>query len=252
MKAIIVDDEAKARRVLELLLTENCPDVLIVESVGSVPAALRAIHEHHPDVVFLDIEMPGYTGFQLLELIEKPTFQIVFTTAYSEYAIQAFEVSAIDYLLKPIRIQKLIAAVEKVKAQITTQSLQASELSLQALQKNLEYGGVSRIALPMAEGLVFINTADIILLEAEGSYTSVYLVDDKKLLITRKIKDFEVLLEPHPDFYRTHRSFLINLRHVVRYQRGEKSLIYMSNGCEVQLSRERRDGFVEWANQLKV
>nr|MCU0389436.1 response regulator [Chitinophagaceae bacterium] len=113
LTAILVDDEQKARHVLRTLLETHCPEVQLLGEAANVPAALQLIHQHHPQLVFLDIEMPGYSGLQLMELVEKPQFQVIFTTAYSEYALQAFEVSAVDYLLKPIRIEKLIGAVQK-------------------------------------------------------------------------------------------------------------------------------------------
>lgn len=154
LKALIVDDEPRARSILQNMLAENCPQVTVLDAVGNVPEAIKAIHTLQPDLVFLDIEMPGYSGFQLLEMIPDPGFQVVFTTAYSEYALKAFEVSAIDYLLKPIRIQKLTEAVQKAQRMLGSHNT-AQRIS--TLQANLSADGWQRLALPVSDGFVFLR-----------------------------------------------------------------------------------------------
>jgi two-component system LytT family response regulator len=238
LRAIIVDDEQKARHVLGTLLQEHCPQVQLVGEAANVPAALQAIHQLQPDIVFLDIEMPGYSGLQLMELVERPTFQVVFTTAYSEYALQAFEVSAIDYLLKPIRIDKLVAAVDKVaRYHAGHQTPQRVE----ALRQNMRADTWQQLVLPLADGYLFLSPHDIELLEAEGGYTRILKTDQTSLLVTRLIRDFEKHLGPAQGFFRCHRSFIINLQRLSRWVRSDGGMIVMQSGREVPISRDRRD-----------
>lgn len=250
MKALIVDDEAKARRILETLLKEYFPQITLLESAVNVPEALRAIHQHQPHLVFLDIEMPGYTGFQLLELIGKPSFEVIFTTAYADYALQAFEVSAVDYLLKPIRIPKLQQAVEKAIQRISTAV--SSEANIVALQQNLQSSHLQKLAVPVADGLLFVDTNDLILLEAEGAYTRLHLLNQPPVLISKMIKDFEVVLEQHPDFFRCHRSYLINMNHVVKYNRTDGGSIVLRNEKEVMLARDKKEAFLKQIENFKI
>ncbi len=251
MRAIIVDDEAKARRVLLSLLEEHCPSVQIVDQAASVQEALTSIHTHQPDLIFLDIEMPGYTGFQLLELLPKANFQVIFTTAYSEYALQAFEVSAIDYLLKPIRIQKLIAAVEKAARMIDQR--ETHQQTIQTLKSNLQQQYLTRMAIPVNDGLIFTEVADILMLVAEGAYTHIYLKSAQKpLLISKPIKEFELALEQHPVFFRSHRSYLINLQYVTKYQKTDGGSIVINGEHEALLSKDRKDAFLEKVAAFRI
>jgi two-component system LytT family response regulator len=246
LKALIVDDEAKARRILEELLKEYCPDIQVVSTADDVPSAVKAIQKFQPDLVFLDIEMPQYTGFQLFDFIADLNFEVIFTTAYREYALQAFEVSAIDYLLKPIQIERLIGAVEKVRKQ----RLQQINERIQTLKSNLEQDFIQKIALPVAEGLLFVELADIIYLAAEGAYTQIYLTSGKKILVSKNIKSFEESLV-HPHFFRVHRSYIINLNRVKQYLRQEGGIIIMDNGAEVDVSKERKEDFLKAYQMLK-
>lgn len=250
MKALIVDDEAKARRILETLLKEYFPQITLLDSAVNVPEALRTIHQHQPHLVFLDIEMPGYTGFQLLELIGKPSFEVIFTTAYADYALQAFEVSAVDYLLKPIRIPKLQQAVEKAILRISTAV--SSEANMVVLQQNLQSSHLQKLAVPVADGLLFVDTNDLILLEAEGAYTRLHLLNQPPVLISKMIKDFEVVLEQHPDFFRCHRSYLINMNHVVKYNRTDGGSIVLRNEKEVMLARDKKEAFLKQIVNFKI
>ncbi|MCB0736726.1 MAG: response regulator transcription factor [Bacteroidetes bacterium] len=241
MKALIVDDEAKARRILENLLTTHCPDVEIVGMADDVPSAVKAVHQHKPDLLFLDIEMPGYTGFQLIDFFDKIEFDIIFTTAYSEYALKAFEVSAIDYLLKPIQIEQLIHAVERASLKNDAFKLEKME----ALRQNLQTGGqVAKIALPVSDGLLFVKPDEIEYLKAESSYTSIYLTNGKSLLVSKTLKEFEKLIT-NPQFMRVHRSYFVNLNHVRQYVRTEGGHLEMDNGDIVYFSKDKRDELLD-------
>ncbi|MCP4439413.1 MAG: response regulator transcription factor [Aureispira sp.] len=246
MNAIIIDDENKARRVLKALLEEYCPTVTVVAMAANVPDGVKAINQHQPDLVFLDIEMPQYNGFQLLEFFDKGDFGIVFTTAYSEYAIQAFRISAIDYLLKPIQISQLIDAVEKAAEQIKQPKKQNAQ-RLEALKTNLapNNGSLGRIALPISNGLYFANMEDIIFLEADSSYTYVHLINEsQKLIISKLLKDLEKLL-PENKFVRIHRKYLINVDHIKQYLKSDGGYVIMANNHQLTISRHKRDNLLQ-------
>lgn len=245
MRAIIIDDEQRARDVLLNLLTEFCPDVDIVATCHDIPSAVIAINNHHPDFVFLDIEMPNYSGFELFSFFKEVDFKVIFVTAYSEYAIRAFQVSAIDYLLKPIDIEKLEAAVEKMRAIHNSAELAKQ---LETLQTNLENPKVSRISLPVTNGLVFLNIDDIIHLEADGSYTNITLMNQKRLFICRKLKYFDMLLHEASQFYRIHRSHIVNIKHIVHYNRNDATL-KLENDIAVRVARNKKQSFESYIRQ---
>ncbi|KOY87180.1 histidine kinase [bacterium 336/3] len=245
-KAIIIEDETKARRVLEELIKEYCPDVEILASVDSVPEGVKAIKKFEPDLVFLDIEMPQYNGFQLFDFIEDVNFEVIFTTAYQEYAIQAFEVSAIAYLLKPIQIEKLIQAVEKVKEKHSQQSKER----IQVMKSALGQEKVSKVALPISEGFLFVELNDIMYLTAEGAYTTILLRDSRKFLVSRNIKSFEEIFH-HSFFFRPHRSYLINLNAVKQFIRQDGGYILMENGDSVSISKDKKEEFLMAYQSLK-
>jgi two-component system LytT family response regulator len=250
MKILIVDDEANARSFLEALLREHFPQLILLESAANVSDALRTIHQQQPQIVFLDIEMPGYSGFQLLELIGKPNFEVIFTTAYADYALQAFEVSAVDYLLKPINIQKLQQAVEKAIKRIKAEVVNGENIA--ALKQNLRSANINRLAVPVADGLQFLDLDDLLILEAEGAYTRLHIYNQPPLLISKMIKDFESVLEQHPDFFRCHRSFLINMKHVIKYSRSDGGSILMRNNKEVMLARDKKEAFLHRIKEFKI
>ena len=238
MKAIIIDDEAKARRIMQLFLEEYCPTVEVVAAVGSVSEGVKVIQRHAPDVVFLDIEMPGYNGFQLLDFFETIDFEIVFATAYSEYAIKAFQVSAIDYLLKPIQIDQLIAAVQKVAHSREVNTIQQR---LATLQANMTERRIQRIMLPLADGSLFIDLKDIICLKAEGSYVQFFLADGNKILVSKNLKEYEGQLTTTEGFFRTHRSYLVNGSHVQRI--NSDGLVLLTRNLCATLAREKKAAF---------
>lgn len=241
LKAVIVEDEARARRILESLLAEYCPKVEVLASVDDVPNGVKAINKHQPDLVFLDIEMPGYTGFQLFDFLEDISFEVVFTTAYNDYALKAFEVSAIAYLLKPIQIEQLIQAVERVEQLVNKQPLNTR---LNALEKNLEKEGhITRIGLPSSEGLLFVEAEEVVYLAAEGAYTNVFLKGKRKIVVSKNLKQLSDLLA-HPCFFRTHRSYLVNLNHVRQYVRNSGGYLVMDNEDKIPISSSNRQDFL--------
>lgn len=248
IKAIVIDDEERASRVLNNLIGTYCPDVNVAATCTNVPEAVLAINKHKPDVVFSDIEMPEYNGFDLIQFFEKPEFEIIFTTGYSEYAMQAFEVSAVDYLLKPIQIEKLEAAVEKLKSRIEKATILER---VKTLQTNLQSSQINRVALPISDGLVFIDVNKITLIEADGAYTNVCISDGSKLLVSKKIRYFEELLESRPEFFRIHRSSIVNINDIKKYSKTE-GYVNLESGISVRIARDRKAAFEAHISSIRL
>ncbi|MCF8451283.1 MAG: LytTR family DNA-binding domain-containing protein [Taibaiella sp.] len=245
IQAIIIDDEERARNTLRTLLKEYCPQVDVVAMCANIPEGVLSINQKRPQLVFLDIEMPEYNGFELLSFFREIDFQIIFVTAYNEYALKAFEVSAVDYLLKPVDIDKLKIAVEKASKRIGNSNPQNN---VEALKDTFKTGQFNKIALPVSEGLLFVEVPDIIYLEAEGAYTNVWLNNGSKILVSKKLKFFEEILDARPNFFRSHRSFIVNINYLKKYNKNDSSLL-LDNGKTVYISRERKSEFEE---QLKL
>ena len=240
LRAVIIEDEQKARRILSTLLKENCPDIEVCEQAEDLPNGVKAIVKHQPDVVFLDIELPGFSGFEIKDFIEEINFEIIFTTAYSEYALKAFELSALDYLLKPIQIEQLIKSVEKLKKRRGAQMLER----LNALKENLIESSPKRIALPTAEGFLFVEENEIIYLEADNSYTTIFFTNGSKLIVSRNLGEFvELISSPH--FYKPHRSYFINLNHIREYKKQDGGHLIMDNGDTVYIARDKKNEMLE-------
>jgi len=234
MNAIIIDDERKARQLLGMMLAEHCPTVKVLADCEDLPSGVKAIKREKPDIVFLDIEMPGHSGLEILDFFEEEdiTFNLVFTTAYSEYAINAFKMSAIDYLLKPIQQNELIRAVEystKKKEQID---------SLKILQENLS-GKSKKIVINQHSGIELLNTNDILFFKANGAYTEIHKNDGGYIMTSKNLKHFEDLLSDLPHFFRTQKSYIINIKSVNHIQKDQGSFFVIMNGKSVSVSNER-------------
>lgn len=241
LKAIIIDDEQRARNVLQTLITENIESVQIVDMADDVPGGVKSINKYKPDIVFLDVEMPGYNGFQLLDFFEEINFHIIFTTAYSEYALQAFQVSAIDYLLKPIQIEQLQKAVEKVKQL----SRSDNQEKYNTFKENIGDKGIQKIALPVSNGLLFVQLENIELVEADGSYSHFVLKDGQKIMVSKRIKEFENALLASKNFFRPHRSYIVNLNYIRQYVKSDGGYLLMQNDTQVSLSKDMKDEFLK-------
>ncbi len=246
MKAIIVDDELKARENLRFILNDNfSKKINIVAVVGSVTEAKEAIEKQKPDVIFLDILMKGETGFDLLQELNNINFEVVFTTAYDEYAIQALKLNAADYLLKPIDLDELEIAINNVEDRLQTpkNQNQIAEVLHNISQKK----AISKIAIPTSEGLSFVELTDIIRCESDENYTTFHFKDGTKKLVSKTIKFYEELLNKH-GFFRTHRSHLVNLDYIKEFVRGDGGYLLLKNGKEVQVSRRKREEFLKLFN----
>lgn len=239
IKAIIIDDEERARNSLSTLLREFCPEVQVLATAANVPEGVLLINKMRPDLVFLDIEMPDYNGFELLGFFREVDFEFIFVTAYNEYALRAFEVSAVDYLLKPVEIGLLQAAVEKARKRRFANTMQQR---IEVLRDAYSGDELRRIALSLSDGMVFVEVADIVVLEADGAYTKVVQHDGTSILVSKKLKVFEDLLLHRPNFARPHRSYIVNLNHIRKYNRGE-SLLLMDNGSSIPIARDKKQEF---------
>ncbi len=238
LKAIIVDDEARGRRILQQFIEEYCPTVTIVGTADDVLSGVKAINAYQPDVVFLDIEMPNYSGFKLIEFFDELTFEIVFTTAYERYAIQAFKASAIGYLLKPIDIDELIEVVARVEKLRKMANLKER---INTLKANLSNEKSQRIILPAQNGLLYLNLNEINYIESEGRYTKVHLVDNSTMICTNSLKECEVTFLGTP-FVRIHRSIIIHLAYIKRYSKGRDSYVVMENEAKLDVGKNYKDG----------
>jgi two-component system LytT family response regulator len=248
ISAIIIDDIQKSRAVLLQLLQRNCPQINVVSMASSADEAQLQILEKQPNLIFLDIEMPNGTGFDLLKRFPTPDFKVIFTTAYDQYALQAIKFCALDYLLKPIDIEELQVAVQKMANKIHAPK---SSNRFTHLIENLNNHNHKnhKIGIPTQDGLIFIKVDDILYCTADRSYTFIQLKNERKIIATRKIKEFENLLSQH-DFFRVHRSHLINLNYIEKYYKGSGGYVTMSNGQAIDIARRKKDGFLERLDKL--
>lgn len=248
MKVLIVDDEPKARSIIKNILTEYCNGISLTDEASSVIEAVKIINKQKPDIVFLDIEMPQENGFALFDYFDVPTFETIFCTAYSEYALQAFEVSAIDYLLKPISVSKVQAAVEKA---IKTRGQNKIIEQVSVLKENLSVQQLQKIGLPLSDGLQFVKIDELLYFEADGSYTHV-ITTREKFLVCKKIKEFDELLQNDSRFYRVHRSYLVNIQKLSKYSKKDGATLIMENNKVIPVAREKKNGFDEFIGGISV
>lgn len=244
LTTIIIDDSPQARRLLRLMLAELMPDIEIVAEASNGREGFELAKQHQPDFLLLDIEMPEKTGLQLAEELLEIALntEIIFTTAYSMYAIQTFRLSAIDYLLKPIQENHLIEAIIKVKEK---KKIAQDRKQLQTLIQNFQKDKPQMMCLPILNGYEYVEVSQIEYIEAEGSYANIQLTNEKKILISKNLKYFETSLQHFDFFLRVHRSFLVNKNHIKSVKIGEKSTILMQSLREIDLAKDRKKEFLE-------
>lgn len=242
MTAILIDDEPMALTSMERMLAKYCPQVEIVGKTINPEEGVKLINQTKPDVLFLDIAMPKMDGFTLLKQIEDTNVQVIFITAYDEYALQAFKTAAADYLLKPVDKDELIQAVDKVSQLLESDTTQNYIANLfESLQNNKNN---TSIGLPTMEGLDFVKTDTIIYCHSDGNYTEIFLDDKRKFLVTRKIKFMEEKLDAS-QFVRVHNSYLINLNYVEKYIKGRGGTVIMTNGDSIPVSVRKKNDFLD-------
>ncbi len=243
IKAIIVDDELGARESLSKMIEKNCKQIEVVAKVDSMLSAFEAITNKEPDLVFLDIEMPNGNAFDLLEKFKTINFNIIFTTAYDHYAIKAIKFSAVDYILKPIDPEELINAVKRFEEQAGQKT--TLDKQFKTLLSNVRPGNkLKKVGIPDGDGLIFINLSDIIRCDSDGNYTFFILTNGKKIIASRTLGEYEQMFADD-NFFRIHRSHLINLEHVKKYIKGEGGYVIMTDNSQVEVSRRNKTDFLE-------
>ena len=239
MRTLIIDDENECRRATLLIAEKYCPDLQIVGEADGVASGVTAINELQPDLVLLDIQMQDGTGFDLIKHYETIPFKIIFITSFDQYALQAFQLSALDYLLKPIEPELLIKAVHKAHTYDVRHTIkQQVEIQLGTLQSK------QRIALPTLEGLEIFNIDDIMYCESDSNYTMFYLKNNSKFMVSKTLKEYEDIL-PNKNFIRIHKSYIINLLFVTKYIKGDGGDVILSNGVCLPVARLRKEKLLE-------
>lgn len=239
LSAIIVDDERSALQALQYELETYCPEVRIASAFKDPLEALQWITANEVDIVFLDIEMPVMNGFDLLEKLPALDFDVVFVTAYDQFAIRAFDFNAVDYLLKPVRKAKLVEAVQKVTHR---HRQRLDKHGLEALIQNIRvqaHTGLEQIALPTSDGFTMVHINEITYLQADSNYTWVVTGSGRKYLVAKTLKEMESMLQ-FPQYFRAHKSYLVNLNHVDRYIRGQGGYLVMRDNHQVAVARAQR------------
>jgi two-component system LytT family response regulator len=243
IRTVLVDDEIGSLKVLERLLKEFCPEISIVGRADGVETAFQLILETKPDLLFLDIEMKQGNAFDLLKRLQPFSSPVIFVTAFDNYALRAFRFSAVDYLLKPVDMDDLRKAVDKVLAKPDHTDFSDQ---MKVLLQNVEALRVSqqKMAVPTLEGLQFVAIRDIIRFEAKGSYTAIFLCEGEEVVATRNIREYEELL-PAATFCRIHNSHIINLQRIKKYYKGRGGYVIMEDGSSIEVAIRRREEFLQ-------
>lgn len=246
MKVAIIDNEEPVRLALQNMLIQHCPQVKSIVQANGVSAGTGLLMNEKPDLLFLDMEMEDGTGVDLLKQLPHINFQLVFITAHEKYALDAIKMSAIDFLLKPVEVDDLLMAIDKAGKNIKNLDLQNQiqvlRDSLQSLKSNDE-----KIVLKDSDSIHFVRLNDIVYCEADGPYTTFYLINKDKIIISRSLKEFDELLEPK-GFFRTHKSFIANISKIVRFDKSDGGMLIMDNGMEVPVSQRKKDEVMEILN----
>jgi two-component system, LytTR family, response regulator len=248
IKAIILEDEQHSRQLLYEMLTEHFNNINVLAVCENADEAKAAIIEYHPDLIFSDIELEKSSVFDMLQQLETIDFEVIFTSAYEKYALQAIKFSALDYLLKPFGVNDLTNAINQYQIKLnknqTARQFEVLFHNLKGIQRDSK-----KIALPSLSGLQVVSLKDIIRCQSDANYTTFYFAIEKKMVVTKTLKEFEDLLCEY-DFIRIHNSHLINLNHVVKYTRGEGGVVTMSDGSEVDVSRRKKEEFLKRLSKL--
>ena len=247
IKAIIIDDEYNCSEILKIRLEKFNSDIEVIADANNIQDAEVLIKKLQPNVIFLDIQMPGGSGFDLLKLFPEPDFEIVFVTAFNEYAINALKLSALDYLLKPIEPEELEFCINKIKNKLQTLNKATNNTKLRILQTNIDNSNnkLLRLVVPLMNGFEIINISDIIYCKAESNYTRFFNINNVEYLVCKTLKEFEDTLSGL-SFYRIHNSFLINLNHVKGFSKGKNGTVVMSDGTSLTVSRQKKTDFMDF------
>lgn len=248
MRTVVIDDEPNARQVVKNILTQFCPSVEIIGEAENVADGVALINDSKPDLVLLDIRMPDGTGFNVLKKVNKLDFHFIFITAHEEYAIQAIKQSALDYIVKPINVNELVAAVEK--AELAQPAEKQIEKSLEVLTFNQSnVNSEKRLVLNTHDSIYIVKVQDIISCKADRNYTEVNLLNQNKLVISKTLKDIEEMLDGC-GFFRSHQSYLINLKYISHYEKGLGGTIIMQDNSRIPVSSRKKDSFIQLMGKL--
>ncbi|MEO6550327.1 MAG: LytTR family DNA-binding domain-containing protein [Ferruginibacter sp.] len=242
IKAILIDDELSSLQNLRQKLDEFCPDLQVIAMAQKPEEAMLLIKHHKPDVIFLDIEMPKMSGFRMLDELGDCNFEIIFTTAYNHYAIDAIRISAFDYLMKPIAIKDLQTAVDRLSKMRTLQTKEKIDILKSSMSEKKSQD--DKIAIPTSEGLEFIPIRNILHIESSSNYSKIYFKEAKPLVVTKLLKDFEDMLLPYR-FYRIHNSHLINLNYIKKYVKAQGGQVIMQDGTTIDVARRKKEEFLK-------
>ena len=241
INCLIIDDEAKNIKLLQSMLAMYCPSINVIATETGAKNGLLLINELKPKLVFLDVEMPHLNGFDLLKKLEPVNFETIFVTAYSHYAVEAFEHNATGYITKPINAEKLAAAVNTAIKRIEEKAINKNLFSI--LEQNSKEAAPDKIPLSTTNGLVFVKLADILYCESSGNYTNFYLNDGKKIMVSRQLGEYEKLL-PDINFTRIHDKYIINLSYIKEYIKGSGGDVVLENGKELPVASRRKEDFM--------
>ncbi|HYD22781.1 MAG TPA: LytTR family DNA-binding domain-containing protein [Flavipsychrobacter sp.] len=243
IKAVIIDDELQSRNILSALVSKYCEGVKVEGEACNVANGIELIQERDPDLIFLDIAMPDGTGFDVLGSLEDEAPEVIFITAYNEYALQAIKANATDYILKPVNIFELQSAVKKASDRIIgKRNMDTAMALLRGNRQNNANPG--KIAIPDSEGLRFIDMERIIYLEAKGTYTEFFCTGGNKYLSSKPLKEYENIL-PQEQFFRAHHSYVINLRFIQNYHKGNGGYVTMAEGAVIGIAKRKKRQFLE-------
>ncbi len=242
IRAILIDDELNSLQNLQQKLEVFCPDIAVTAVTQKPEEGIILIRQHQPDVVFLDIEMPRMSGFRMLEQLGEYDFDIIFTTAYNHYSIDAIRISAFDYLIKPIGIEDLQHAVERLSKNLNKQTKEKIDILKKSLSDNRSQE--DKIAIPTLDGIEFIPIKNIMHIESKSNYSKIFLIENKSIMVTKILKDFEEMLLPY-NFYRIHNSHLVNVNYIQKYIRSDGGHVMLQDGTLIDISRRKKEEFLK-------
>ncbi|PKP23120.1 MAG: DNA-binding response regulator [Bacteroidetes bacterium HGW-Bacteroidetes-21] len=242
MKAIIIDDEPRAVQILEMVIKEYCHDITVEGTAHTIVSAIESIKLLKPDIIFLDIELPEGSGFDVLTAFPERDFEVVFVTAYNHYALKAIKYSAADYILKPVDIEEIKTAIEKIQHRKKTPG--ASSPDLNELLYNLRNTGTRKIAVPSNDSTEFLTVDEIMYVSADRSYCNLFMSDGRNILVAKSLSSIEELL-PQEGFFRIHKSHLVNLNYMKKHIRSDGGYIEMTNGAHLSIARMKKEEFLD-------
>ena len=246
IRSIIIDDESMARQLLKAMLEEYCPEVEVLASCENLPEGIKAIKKHQPDLIFLDIEMPGHSGLEILEFFndDEVNFNIIFTTAYNQFAIQAFKLSAVDYILKPIEGEELVQSINRY-------SNLKQKHNYAHLRELVESKQLKKISIATAQSIKFIELNEILFMKGDGAYTYFHFKNGTDFLSSRNLKQYEDILAENKDFFRCHKSYLININYVSDIIKSDGNFVILNEEHKLAISNEKVNELVKLINGLE-